>query len=159
MISVDNGVVTQVAMIGVKDSGHDITRVIVGFEKAAHYDVRTEGTDVVVFIDGAGRRKAPAAQEKANEASRAELEAQREKWEQARAELGQTKTELDRAERELEALRHKLKSARGAERATIERTIAAKNDQLSGVKSERDAALRRLDSIKAEARRGDAPCL
>ena len=59
--AVRNGVISQVALVGVYAGGQSVARGIIGFEKPAHYDVRTDGSDVVIFIDGQGRaKKAPA---------------------------------------------------------------------------------------------------
>jgi len=145
--TVDNGVITQVAMLGVSDGGQSVTRVIIGFERAAHYDVRTEGNDVVVFIDGQGRR-APGSSK--GDVSRAELETQRRQYAEASAELARTRSKLDDTERELTKLRSDLEKSNGKERAALERKISAKSSALTQAKQERDQALRRLDSLKAE---------
>lgn len=144
--TVDNGVITQVAMLGVSDGGQAVTRVIIGFERAAHYDVRTEGNDVVVFIDGQGRR-APGA---SKDDSRAELEVQRRQYDAASAELARTRSKLDSTERELTKLRADFAKSQGQERADLERKIAAKSDAITQAKQERDQALRRLDALKVE---------
>ncbi len=144
--TVDNGVITQVAMLGVSDGGQAVTRVIIGFERAAHYDVRTEGNDVVVFIDGQGRR----APDTSKDTSRAELEAQRRQYAEASAELARTRTKLDSTEQELTKLRADFEKSQGRERAELERKIAAKSDAITQAKQERDQALRRLDALKVE---------
>ena len=171
MTSVDNGVISQVAMISVSDGGQDLTRIIIGFDRAAHYDVRTEGNDVVVFIDGSARRapsseKADAqaavsaanaelvAQRERFAKADAELVAQRERYATADAELKRTRASLSTTEQELEQLRSRLKSAKASERADLERQIGAKNDTLSRVKSERDLAVKNLDVLRGE--RADA---
>ena len=59
--SVDNGVLSKVALLEFEDASRSVARLIVGFDRAAHYDVRADGNDVVIFVDGAARRKAPRA--------------------------------------------------------------------------------------------------
>ena len=51
---------------------------------------------------------------------------------------------------ELAQLRQKRERATGAQRQALEARIARKNDALSSAKAERDAALKRLDALKAE---------
>ena len=145
MRAVDNGVISQVAMIGVADGGQNVTRVIVGFERAAHYDVRTEGHDVVVFIDGEGRR-APGN----DKANTAELEAERARFSAANSELKQTRVKLGQAQKELDRLRGQLTKAQGAKKSEIAARIARKNEELTSLKQERDEQRRNLDALRAE---------
>ncbi|MEL6182248.1 MAG: AMIN domain-containing protein, partial [Myxococcota bacterium] len=51
-IAVNNGVINQVAVLDFSDEIQQITRVIIGFEHSAGYDVRTEGDTVVIFVEG-----------------------------------------------------------------------------------------------------------
>ncbi len=153
--AVDNGVISQVAMIGVNDSGQDMTRVIVGFEQAAHYDVRAEGNDVLVFIDGSARR-APkldgkTVDAKISAAANAALEEERQRYER---ELGSTRTRLKDTERELELLREQAKSARGQLRDKLDAQILEKNKEVEQARKERSEAQEKL--ARAEAERADA---
>ena len=49
---VANGVISKVALIGVEQNSQFTTRLIIGFDQAAHYDVKADGKDVVGFVDG-----------------------------------------------------------------------------------------------------------
>lgn len=153
--AVDNGVISQVALIGVNDSEQDMTRVIVGFEQAAHYDVRAEGNDVLVFIDGKARR-APKLDDKVvdakvSAAASAALEQERTRYER---ELGSTRTRLKETERELEHLREQAKTASGSMREQLNAKIASKNDEVEQARSERAVAQEKL--VRAQSERADA---
>jgi len=145
--SVQNGVVDKVALVGVTDSGQSIARVIIGFSQNAFYDVRAEGSDVVIFIDGAQRR-APSDRPSASGGDARVSEAIRA--------LGQTRKRLEDTEQELETLRARLKRAEGAERKALSAKIATKNDEVAAARSERDAARKRVSNLKEERKRAIA---
>jgi type IV pilus assembly protein PilQ len=140
--AVRNGVISQVAMVDVAEGEQSVTRVIIGFETPAFYDVRAEGNDVVVFIDGAGR-SAPADGPKGVDSAR---------YDAALGELDDTRSKLDRTQREMDALRDKLARVQGAEREAVRKQIADKNEDLKRATAERDAARTQL----AELQRGRA---
>lgn len=52
---VENGVVTQVAMTQYEDDLASVTRVVIGFDQEALYNVESDGDDLVITIEGAGR--------------------------------------------------------------------------------------------------------
>lgn len=54
-IAVENGVISSVAATQYEDDVTTVSRVVIGFEQDALYDVDTDGDDLVVTIDGAGR--------------------------------------------------------------------------------------------------------
>lgn len=55
-VQVDNGVVSQVAAVEYDDALTNVTRIVVGFDQDALYDVTSEGNDLVITIDGDARR-------------------------------------------------------------------------------------------------------
>ncbi|MEM1347808.1 MAG: type IV pilus secretin PilQ [Myxococcota bacterium] len=145
--AVQNGVVEKVALVGVTDSGQSLTRVIIGFSQNAFYDVRAEGSDVVIFIDGAQRRapddrpKAAGDDARVNEAIRT---------------LGKTRKRLEATEEELKTLRARLKRAEGAERKAITAEISSKNAEVADARRERDVARERVRDLKEERKRAIA---
>jgi type IV pilus assembly protein PilQ len=140
---INNGVISQVAMLSVRDATQSVTRVIVGFERAAHYDVRTEGNDVVVFIDGASRTSpALSANTKTDDAA----------LRHAQAELAATQQRLQKADSELGATRSKLQSADGELAALRERIARSSGEQRQGLEREREALDKRIESLRAEER-------
>lgn len=98
--SVNNGVISKIALVKLEESERPVTRLIIGFEQSAHYDVKADGHDLIVFIDGAKRDQAPQHLAKAEE--RAEkLEAER----QAAVKRAQTlEAELRAAHKTLDAV-------------------------------------------------------
>ena len=149
--AVRNGVISQVALVDVAEGAQSVTRVIIGFEKPAFYDVRAEGNDVIVFIDGA-QRQAPADRPSGVDT---------ERYDAAVGELNETRTKLDRTQREMDALRDRLSSVQGAEREAVRKQIASKNGELERAASERDVARTQLAELElvrdaAEARASKA---
>lgn len=142
--NVANGVISQVALLSVRDSAQAVTRVIIGFESVAHYDVRTEGSDVVIFIDGTNRKKVAPVKD---QVSAAELAQQQARYNEASEKLTQTQQRLSQKEQELNALQLKLKHATGKERQALQGQIAA-------LDKERDAA--KADAARAQARADQA---
>ncbi len=60
-ISVGNGVVADVSAVEYADELTEVTRVIIGFEQDAPYDVVADGDDLVITIDGAPVQPAVAS--------------------------------------------------------------------------------------------------
>lgn len=54
-VSIENGVLGQVAATQYEDDVTTVTRIVLGFDEDALYDVVTDGDDLVVTVDGAGR--------------------------------------------------------------------------------------------------------
>ncbi|MBA2662815.1 MAG: type IV pilus secretin PilQ [Bradymonadaceae bacterium] len=148
---VGNGVISKVALIEFEDSFQTVTRLIIGFDRGAHYDVRTEGNKVVVFVDGAQRngankdmanverelqtkQKQLAAAEsqlrQTEERYQGELKANQTRFDQAVGELESTRARLESNQAEIKALEQRLSSTSGAERREVESAIAKKNDAL-----------------------------
>lgn len=143
---VNNGVISQVGLLEFKDNIQSVTRVIIGFDTAAHYDVRTEGSDVVVFVDGEARRSNTLAtgnaQKQEDELRQLEARFQenvaqnRREVEAANTELGRTRNQLSAAESELAALKKDLSNAQGSQRNALSQAITAKTDELEKVRRE-----------------------
>jgi type IV pilus assembly protein PilQ len=152
---INNGVISQVAMLSVRDATQSVTRVIIGFERAAHYDVRTEGNDVVVFIDGSGRRQAPAVSviqdDKALRSAQAELAATQERLQRADAELASTRAKLQSADGELAALRTRIASSSGDEKARLERERIELDKRIQALRREERASAQRAEQAEQAA--------
>ncbi len=58
---VQNGVVSQVAMTQYEDELASVTRVVIGFDQEALYNVDSDGDDLVITVEGAGRNLFVAA--------------------------------------------------------------------------------------------------
>jgi type IV pilus assembly protein PilQ len=164
---VNNGVISQVALIEFKDNVQSVTRVIIGFDTAAHYDVRTEGDDVVVFVDGKDRNdnsnnvaaiKKELDEREAKLAAlektyRDRLESQSDQVSDAKRQLESTKRDLASTEKELDGLRAELERARGEERNRIEQKLAKKNRDVSNLRAEVESRQKRLDELNAAVAR------
>lgn len=156
---VNNGVISQVGLLEFKDNIQSVTRVIIGFDTAAHYDVRTEGSDVVVFVDGEARRTnslATGDTQKQDEELR-QLEARFQesvaKNQAANSELGRTRNQLSAAESELAALKKELSNAQGSQRTALNQAITMKTDELEKVRrefAEREQALKLAEKQVAQ---------
>ncbi|WP_158542604.1 type IV pilus secretin PilQ [Lujinxingia litoralis] len=155
---VNNGVISRVGLIEFEDSFQTVARLVIGFEESAHYDVRTEGSDVVVFVDGAGRRgQASAAVARQDGASAQELERSRQAYERASAELASTQQALSRAQQELAQARAQREQARGQERERLEQEIATRTraleqaqHQANSRQAEAQALRQQLAAVEAE---------
>ncbi len=55
-IDVDNGVISQIGSVSYEDELAQVTRVVIGFDADAMYDVVSDGTDLVITVDGSARR-------------------------------------------------------------------------------------------------------
>ena len=154
---VNNGVVSQVAMLAVRDAGQPVTRIIIGFEHAAHYDVRAEGGDVVVFIDGSKRHSTSPAPQPQDD-----LVLERAKVEAARQELERTRATLEDSQQERQALADRLNQAQGSNRQVLQSELEAKDRLIASLKkkegetdtlrAERQDALGRAERAEAKAK-------
>ncbi len=161
---VNNGVISQVALIEFKDNVQSVTRVIIGFDTAAHYDVRTDGDDVLVFVDGKDRNKnsgnVAAIQKELDdrEAKLAALEktyqdrltSQSSRVNDAERQLESTRSDLSRTEQELASLKKRLAKAQGSDREKIEERLAQKNRDVSTLRSEVEARKKKLGELNTE---------
>src|SRR5690606_1865057 len=126
---VGNEVISKVALIEYEDSFQTITRLIIGFDQAAHYDVRAEGNRVVIFVDDAQRTRAnqnlakveQELQQKQQELAQAQrqLQSNESRYQQAFDELAGTRSRLEAAQAEMKELQQRLASATGEERRKV----------------------------------------
>jgi type IV pilus assembly protein PilQ len=148
---VANGVISKVALIGVEENSRSIARLIIGFDEASHYDVKADGKDVVVFVDGEKRRKAPAnvselkdefedkLQDKLDQVEskyRNKLAGSQGRYKDAMGKLGDTRSELEATEDKLAKLRASLTKASGEQRARLESKIDRQSELLGETKTE-----------------------
>ena len=162
-----NGVISRVGMVEFGDGFQDVARLVVGFEEAAHYDVRTEGNDVIVFVDGADRdRGAVAVDDQALHQREAELADARQRLEQteqryrseaqqheqayssAKDELDSTRSELEAARQELAAMEEQLQEATGLERRRLQRSIAVQNEALEKARAQVEQRQAEVDELR-----------
>ncbi|WP_230467482.1 type IV pilus secretin family protein [Lujinxingia vulgaris] len=146
---VDNGVISRVGLIEFEDSFQTVARLVIGFEESAHYDVRTEGSDVLVFVDGAGRRGQSGAAVAAN-TSQEELERSRQAYERANAELSRTQAQLSRAQQELAQARAQREQARGDDRERLEREVASRTQALQRAQQEANAQQAEAQALREQ---------
>lgn len=156
---VQNGVISRVALIEFEDSYQRVARLIIGFDRAAHYDVRTEGNDVVVFVDGAQRRgqtsqgvASAELQQKQARLSVAErrLSDSEQRYGQAVSELDATRDELQRAKAELEAMQARVASTSGQERRDLEASIASQNGALKTAQAQVEERERQVKTMAGQ---------
>lgn len=161
---VNNGVISRVGMVEFEDGFQDVARLVVGFEEAAHYDVRTEGNDVIVFVDGEDRTDgaAVAANDEALQERNQELQAARQRLEQteaqaqsqqeaydsARGQLDNTRGELDAAREQLASMEARLEQATGSERRQLERSIAEQNEALESARAQVEERQSEVDELQ-----------
>ena len=55
VVNVDNGVISQVATTQYEDELSTVTRIVIGFDQEALYNVDSDGDDLVVTVEGTGR--------------------------------------------------------------------------------------------------------
>lgn len=147
---VGNGVISKVALIEYEDSFQTVTRLIIGFDQTAHYDVRAEGNRVVIFVDGAQRTRAnqnlakveQELQQKQQELAQAQrqLQSNESRYQQAFDELAGTRSRLEAAQAEMKELQQRLAAATGEERRKVESAIVAQDKALENAR--RDVASR-----------------
>src|SRR5690554_1639205 len=118
---VGNGVISKVALIEYEDSFQTVTRLIIGFDKGAHYDVRAEGNRVVIFVDGAQRTRenknlAKVEQELVQKQAQLaqaqqQVKSNEARYEQAFNELSSTRSRLEAAQAEMKELQQRLSAS------------------------------------------------
>lgn len=142
-VRVDNGVVSQVATVEYVDAVAQVTRVVVGFEHDATYDVVSDGTDLVITIDGAGRRPSVATNDAA---------ADIERLERSLADSNARLSALSSALRDAEGRAQSAEAS--AIRSQIERE-QAEQARLEALASNSDLA-RERDAFRSEVERREA---
>jgi type IV pilus assembly protein PilQ len=155
-VKVSNGVISQVAMLEFKDNIQSVTRVIIGFDSPAHYDVRTEGRDVVVFVDGTNRRLNNGVAQGVSADKVRELEARYQsdltatqgKYSQAVSQLDATRNRLETAQRELSALQKQVSGTKGNEKNRVNAAIEAKNGELARVQADIKTRTKKVSELE-----------
>ncbi len=176
-VSVKNGHIDQVAVLDFADDVQQVTRVIVSFDNKAAYDVKTDGNNVIIFVEAAARRgqgdgALTAVQQELDQregeldqARRALLEKERRLAEverrvqdlegQARratdgsAEQQKLNASLDAERRAAQGLRGELQE-REARLRDLERTVASMETRVGNIQKERDNALSRASSLEQQ---------
>ncbi len=147
-ITVDNGVITSVAMMDFSDDLQQISRVIVGFENHATYDVRGEGNSVIIFIAGTGRGNGASAAVNAGDLERHQIELER-----ARAALDAKERSLAETERKVASLESALSDARaGDNRAALAKSLDTHKREANALRSELGAREARVQELDRELR-------
>ena len=150
-ISVNNGVVNQVALLDFSDEIQQITRVIVGFEHSAGYDVRTEGDSIVIFVEGGSGAKSAEPAASAN--MQRELQRREVELERARKALQAKERQLIETEQKVSALEKALRNNDGTGSEVLNRSLDTerrKAEQLRGELASNTTEIRRLqESLKA----------
>ncbi|MBL6975527.1 MAG: type IV pilus secretin PilQ [Deltaproteobacteria bacterium] len=136
-IVVDNGVIDQIGTLQFMSGGVPVGRVIIGLRDNAPYDVSSQGNQIVIRVDGQGRR---ASEGEATELAR-KVTSIRDRLDKERELLGQ----VQRLRQQEEALRAKEE----ASRKESER-LRAKAMELK-VQAERDASKATAKASKASA--------
>ncbi|MFT5991706.1 MAG: type IV pilus assembly protein PilQ [Bradymonadia bacterium] len=100
-VDVDNGVVSQLGVMDYADELMQTTRVVIGFDVDAMYDVDVDGNDIVVRVDGTQRRlfvaRAPSSVEDF-ERLQFEIVASQDRIDAIEAEAGVAAGRADQAE-------------------------------------------------------------
>ncbi|MFB6263894.1 MAG: type IV pilus secretin PilQ [Bradymonadaceae bacterium] len=167
---VDNGVLSKVAVLESKEDGRSRVRLIVGFEQAAHYDVRTKGKDVVIFVESQGERrksedvaqikKELKAKERQLARTRSKLDRlqakydsklkeNRRKYRRASEKLNETKSKLQAARREARQLENRVENAKGKVRERLESKLEAKNSRVQSLESSLQSRQQKLEKLRA----------
>ncbi len=163
-----NGVISTVNLIEFEDGFQEVARLVVGFEEPAHYDVRTEGNEVVVFIDGDARddggavaaddellqqREAELAEAQARlegmeQRYESEVEQRASDYESARSELENTRQELSQAQRELTQMREQRDQASGEELRQLESAIDEQTQALQSAQAQAEDKERDVERMQ-----------
>ncbi|WP_168210793.1 type IV pilus secretin PilQ [Persicimonas caeni] len=154
---VGNGVISKVALIDFDENSQSVARLIIGFDTAAHYDVKADGNDVIVFVDGDKRRKSPKnvakLQDKLDQVEskyRAKLASSEDRYNQAMSKLGNTRSELEATEQKLEQLRAEMTKASGEQRDRLASKIARQSDLLKETKAEITRREKKVAQLKGD---------
>lgn len=160
---IHNGVITRVGLVEFEDGFQNVARLVIGFRESAHYDVRAEGPDVLVFVDGEGRHaQRPGMAQGDNEAAREralELEIQLSQTNQAldvlstekeemQAQLAEMDSTVREAERQMADQRRQLEDAQNRA-ADLERRLEAARTNVS-VGADNQALVRQLEAEREE---------
>lgn len=156
---VDDGVITQVAVLDFSDEVQEVTRVIVGFERLTKYDVRTEGDKVVIFVEGSGR-PADSGARVDNSRFQRELEQREGDLELARTALREKERRISESEQKVLALEKALAEAKGSSRKVLKSAVVNEKKHATDLRAELVGRERQVDKLQRslealEARLGD----
>jgi len=162
---VNNGVVSRVALLESREDGRPRVRLIVGFETAAHYDVRTEGDEVVIFVEGEPAQTGgePIASSQTSEspgsgqqdgASRQKLQQARRKLKAKNAELAELESKLKNKSGNVESLRTSVNEVK-AERDAVQQRLGSLKKQLEDQRDRNQRQASQLQKLEAEKKRLD----
>lgn len=133
-LTVRNGIVDQVAVMDFSDELQQVTRVIVGFEKAATYDVRTEGNKVVVFVQGAGSSAQPVVD---NSSFRDQLDQNQRELSRAHQALASKERRLAESEQKVAQLEKALRNAKSDDNVLVlQRSLKQEQDRAGQLRDE-----------------------
>jgi len=145
---IDDAVISQVSLLESQKRDGAGVRLIVGFERPAHYDVRTEDEQVVIFVEGVGETPGRAS-EGSSGGDEERLAETRKDVEKMESEVEQVRGELDQARDKISTLRGRLKEAKeSSEKRRLREKVEAAKERASGLeaklerKSEHVASLR-----------------
>ncbi|MGM0555108.1 MAG: type IV pilus secretin PilQ [Myxococcota bacterium] len=161
---VGNGVISKVALIGFEENSQSVARLIIGFDEPAHYDVKADGDDVVVFVDGekreSGSKSVSQIEDRLERTQKKlasvestyeeRLDQSQTRYKSARSELDQTRDALAQARDELTALKKRRDAASGAERREVQAKIDAKNDKLARTEKVLKAREAKVASLQSD---------
>jgi len=174
-VSVDNGVIDQIATVEYEDALSNVTRVVIGFDVDAHYDVVSDGHDLIVTVDAAGRHLFAGGFDPADDpvrlreevdAAQARIHALESALAEARqrnasAEIDAIANQLDRESDDLERLVamggpefEQLQAEHNATLGELQRVEASLSDReqaLAELSMERAEALQRLEEMQARS--------
>lgn len=137
-IVVDNGVIDQIGTLQFKSGGVPVGRVIIGLRDNAPYDVSSQGNQIVIRVDGQGRR---ASEGEVKELAR-KATSIRDRLDKERELLGQ----VQRLRQQEEALRAKEEASRKESERLRARALELKNQ------AEKDASKASAEASRASAR-------
>ncbi len=170
-MKVNNGVVSQISVLEFKDSHQSVTRVIIGFDKSAHYDVKTDGNDVVVFVDGKKRnqpmanladeirrdnKKTQTQMANVEKKYQALLKKNASKIANTSSALRETRASLSAREQELKTLRaekatlSKSRNADGNRKAKVDQQIKALRQSVASSKNNVIAKQNKLAALQTD---------
>ncbi len=149
-LTIDNGVVSTVAVEGYRDALTDVTRVIVSLDRETWYDVTTSDNQVMIVLDATRRAADIPVGERVrySEAAVASAQSDAEEW-RGRVEALENEVETLRSDAERAA---RLEAELEALRATEER-VRELESELADARQRAEAA---IESAAATELAGDA---
>jgi len=136
---VGDRVISRVSLLENDQKEGRRVRLIVGFERPAHYDVRTRQKDIVIFVE---REGAKAGRSSDSESSGADEEG-------GERQLAETRDDVERAESEVREVQEKLTNARGRISELRKRLEEAKNaDEKRRLRERVGAAEKRASKLE-----------